>query len=1199
LVSIALSLTTVVWLSGAAMAVPVAQAQSTTDLQSQIAALLAQIQQLQAQLNAAGGTTTGTSVACSFTRSLTVGSTGADVKCLQQYLNASGYTIATTGAGSPGNESTYFGSLTKAAVAKWQAAKGVSPAAGYFGTISRAKYTEVASTGTTTTTTGTTTTTTTTTTTAVGSGLTVALDSTQPEASLFGESFASKPFTNLVFTASADGDVTVSSLTVERSGQSSDSAFSGVIALDENGVRIGDSKTFNSIHQAKLTNSFVVKAGTSKKITLAGDSDSDQNSYEGQKPSLTLVSVDAGTTKVNGSFPMVGTVMTVNSTLSIGTATLTRGSTDPGSSQTKEVGTKTYTFSAVKVTAGSAEDILMKSAKFNQSGSASETDLENVKIYVDGTAYDTTYSNDYYTASFGSGITITKGNYKEIVLKGDVVGGSARTIDFDLYRYADIQLTGKTYGYGILPSASEVAASADDGNFHAAQPNWDAFQVTVSAGTLTVSKAASVAAQNIAINLSDQALGGFEVDVKGEQVSVATMIFNLYIGSDTAAADPEDITSITLVDASGNVVAGPVDGVGTAEDTVGTATFSDTVTFPVGKTIYTLKGKIGTDFSNDMTVSASTTPSGWTTVKGVTTGQTITPSPSTAVTASTMTIKGASLSISTSATPVAQSVVRGVTKFTFAKYVLDATGSGEDVRVNSMYPELSTLGTANTADDLTNCQMWDGTTALNTGTNVANPTNNNAAGEDITVTFDTGLTITKGTTKTLDWKCDIAANGTGTTYAFGLENTAGRVVSTGLTSGQDITEGITDSNGQIMTMAGAGALAIALDSSSPSLKLINANTTNNIVSALKLTSTNEDINVSQISLQLTSTASNTPQDLVKVTGWLTGGTSAVGEAVFVGDYATMTLTGVTVPKNSDLVLTIKADVAQMGTDQPARPGHTIKVDFDTDDKTGANSNTKGVGSSSGTTVYASGADTASSGVKIYKAVPTLAKIDLTSSERTLVTGSARTLYKFSVSAPSTGGVGLYKFTFDTASQGGDSAISYRTTSFKVYGYSDSSFSQTAYGTSGLLNNDGLAVAGAASTGEFEVRFNPVAETGSTAEAIQVSAGQTRYFKLVGDITGKTATTTLSVNLLGDTYAISSAQNHTAATAADTFSGTSAAESGYAFATTATIIHASEMNNFIWSDNATTTSGVSTYDWSNGYAVSGLPAAGMDSETLTP
>ncbi len=48
----------------------------------------------------------------SFTSSLTLGSTGADVKALQEYLNAHGFMIATTGAGSPG-AAGYFGSITR------------------------------------------------------------------------------------------------------------------------------------------------------------------------------------------------------------------------------------------------------------------------------------------------------------------------------------------------------------------------------------------------------------------------------------------------------------------------------------------------------------------------------------------------------------------------------------------------------------------------------------------------------------------------------------------------------------------------------------------------------------------------------------------------------------------------------------------------------------------------------------------------------------------------------------------------------------------------------------------------------------------------------------------------------------------------------------------------------------------------------
>ena len=73
----------------------------------------------------------------SFTRNLTIGSTGEDVRQLQIFLNANGYIIAAAGPGSPGNESTYFGELTRQALARYQAANGITPAVGYFGAITR------------------------------------------------------------------------------------------------------------------------------------------------------------------------------------------------------------------------------------------------------------------------------------------------------------------------------------------------------------------------------------------------------------------------------------------------------------------------------------------------------------------------------------------------------------------------------------------------------------------------------------------------------------------------------------------------------------------------------------------------------------------------------------------------------------------------------------------------------------------------------------------------------------------------------------------------------------------------------------------------------------------------------------------------------------------------------------------------------
>lgn len=88
------------------------------------------------------GTTTGsvTSVAVRvFKNNLTVGSLGSQVKALQEFLNARGFIVEASGPGSPGNETTRFGAATKAALIKYQKARGIAPASGYFGPKTRAQ----------------------------------------------------------------------------------------------------------------------------------------------------------------------------------------------------------------------------------------------------------------------------------------------------------------------------------------------------------------------------------------------------------------------------------------------------------------------------------------------------------------------------------------------------------------------------------------------------------------------------------------------------------------------------------------------------------------------------------------------------------------------------------------------------------------------------------------------------------------------------------------------------------------------------------------------------------------------------------------------------------------------------------------------------------------------------------------------------
>lgn len=123
---------------------------SQSQMQAEISRLAALIEQLTRQLNSGGTIGVNASIACPYawTRSLTIGSTGADVQKLQQFLNASPDTrLALSGAGSPGQESLYFGPITAAAVSKFQVKYradiltpvGLVNPTGYFGPSTIAK----------------------------------------------------------------------------------------------------------------------------------------------------------------------------------------------------------------------------------------------------------------------------------------------------------------------------------------------------------------------------------------------------------------------------------------------------------------------------------------------------------------------------------------------------------------------------------------------------------------------------------------------------------------------------------------------------------------------------------------------------------------------------------------------------------------------------------------------------------------------------------------------------------------------------------------------------------------------------------------------------------------------------------------------------------------------------------------------------
>lgn len=1111
-----------------AFATPV-KAQSMADLQAQINALLAQIAALQGSTGSTGGASCAT-----FTQNLRQGSTGGEVMAVQKFLNSSADTrVAATGAGSPGNETSTFGPATKAAVIKFQnkyaadilTPNGLTAGNGNWYASTRAKANALCV-GT-----GTGTGTGTATGTATGGNVMIGAAS-QPANSLAPQGASRVPFTTFTLTNTSGAAVTINSVTVQKTGLGDKAVFDGIVLVDSNGMQLGNAKTMNSNNQAILDAGITLQAGQTVTLTVSGNMlTSGMSTYAGQIIGLSVVGVNTGAT-VSGSLPISGATHTINATLSLGGMTAAIGALDPNTSYNsstagKPIGTTGFTFASVRLTnTGSAEDQWIKSIRWNQSGSASASDIANVMTVVDGVNYPMTVSADgkYYTVVFpGQGLEIQKGLQKEFTVKADIVNGPARTISFDIYKASDIYVVGETFGYGIIATPSSTGSVTDATTFTTGTPFFSGSVVQVNAGTVSsVSRANEVGSQNVVELSPNQVLGGFAVDIKGEPITVASIVFGFTI---SGTEDATDLDNVTLVDENGVVVAGPVDGV-TGTGTDGKVTFTDTVTFPTGRHVYTLKGQLSGDFSDGDTIVASTTPNStyWTNVRGTITGNTVTLGSASDVTGNTMTVRAGGVALTIASAPSAQTIVSGGTGVTVSAINFDATQSGEDVRFMSAkfrYTESLTP-----VDDLTNCAAYDGATRLNSSS-VELSLSDGSTPEDETFSFDTPLLVTKGTVKVVSIKCDIPASITGGTFSVGVTTAVNS--GTGMTSSQTVTPSGATQAGNTMTISGAGALAVALDASSPSYRVASAGTTGVTLGALRFTATNENMRIERVALQMSnSLASSSPADLTQVTLW--DGATQVGTALFAGSrFATSTLSStVIVPANGSKVLTIKGDLGQVGTGQAmTESGHLIEVDYDGNDSTG----TRGIGAQSNTTVNATGSDTDVAGVRIHRSVPTITYAATPGA----LTNGVNSLLTVTVTADAANDVQLYELTFNVA-----------TTSASVTSW-------TATGPNGSV--------GTVTTTDGTTIAIPFTASGNTADRL-IPAGGSKTFTIGGTVSGLTGSTSgvVSLALAADTGTIGSM--------------------GQASAIAST-------SNIVWSPNSTSTpSSTTTNDWTNGYGLGG-------------
>ncbi len=1096
------------------------------------------------------------SVGCyAFTRDLTLGAQGADVTALQAFLRAKGHFTHPTDTG-------YFGSITQTAVAAWQSANGVTPPAGYFGSKSKAAYnTQCGGTSTTPTTPVPT-----------GTGLSVAACPTQPVNSLAPQGAVRVPLTCFKVTAGNDGDVTINSVAIQKDGLFSNAALSGaVLVRARDGMQLGVARSLNSNNQATIGETFTVSRGSTEELWVMANMAASLSSYAGESVGLAVIGVNTSAT-VSGSLPITGAHQITNATLTVGTLTTANSSAFAANSPTttEEIGDTGLRATGLRLTAGSSEDMRLYSIRWNQTGSVGANDLTNVTAHVNGVAYPMVVSSDgkYYSASFGNGIVITKGNAVETYISYDIIGGSNRTIVFHIDRSTDIYAKGETYGYGANISGGSTA-----------NPYIFGQQVTVTGSTVTtISRATEVASQNIANNVPNQVLGGFYTQIAGEPLTVQSMVFTVATsGSGTSNGIP---TNVTLVDQNGAVVAGPVDGAYTSSSNTLSVTFTDSVTIPTGKMVYTLKGKVPAGVANGATYIVTTVPSsGWTNVKGNVTGNTVTFTNG-SFSMSTMTVKAGAAAVTRATTPSSFGVVAGATGVLMANLQFDASQSGEDITFSSV--PLSLAFTTGVATDLTNCLIYDGATAVSSTS--VNPSGSTPY--TVTATLSQTVTIPKGSLKTLGIRCNVATGATANGVFTWDHGAIGSFSFQGVSSGQSITGTAPADTASSVTVL-SGSVTITTDSTSPAYKLVAGGTTDNTAGAYRLTAANEGVWLTELALQLTSYASSSIADIPKVS--IYDGATKVGEAFFTTDggsgavsISTSTLTTpLLLAKDLDKVLTIKLDTATIGNNQAATSsGHLIVLNFISGKGTGQDSGTAyNLGAANGSTSVA--------GVRVMKSYPTVALGTLPS------TGLADgRLGRFTVTANSSGSISLTEFNFLFAT------TSVVLTNVNVYAYTDSSYSQKVTGigddgavsqtmmlscTTGLANPCGWA----SSATNFEVQ---VTDSASASTTIQVPAGTTYYFEVRGTVAGVTTGSTVVTTLRGDTAAAFSG-GYPPSMQAGRYSnpmGRSWTDGG----ATSTICDLVAECAFIWSPNSTTSATRTAVDWTDGTSVPGLPSNGL-------
>ena len=397
---------------------------------------------------------------------------------------------------------------------------------------------------------------------------------------------------------------------------------------------------------------------------------------------------------------------------------------------------------------------------------------------------------------------------------GLVIDFTAYEEDLDSVKMGDFWASKITSQVNDLNDFRELKSY---GVFITKTTDYTGFQnVGEQAGSLSISlSSSSPATGNISAG-DDIVLGIFDFEAKGEEVKVTALDLNFTYA---VGLGDTDVTNVVLVDKNGTTVCGPAD---VGSTTAGEAVFTDTFIVPVGINEYTVKVSLADSASNgDQLQVGVKGPTASVAAQGMTSNETIAPTPAGNQNANNMTVAAATLEVRTLGAPAARSLPSGLSDFVFATFSFDAGASGEDVQITAITVTDSVSGAA-AGTDVDNAELWadltDGTSSRGDvyETKISDTEQwTGAAGNasSTAYTLNQTLTIPKTTSVRMALVSDIVSGATGS-HVFFID-ASGDVTSNGAETGESTTVTVNHTSKQTMTLATSGALTVTKDSSTP------------------------------------------------------------------------------------------------------------------------------------------------------------------------------------------------------------------------------------------------------------------------------------------------------------------------------------------------------------------------------------------------